>query len=68
MEAEIRPEPSPEERRALELALERLLAGPALPAAYTSGWREAGIAENIEFRKTAYATTRPRNRPGATRA
>jgi hypothetical protein len=68
VDAEIRPEPTPDERRALELALERLLAGPALPAAYTSGWREAGIAENIEFGKTAYATARPRSKPGATRA
>jgi hypothetical protein len=68
VDAEIRPEPTPEEREAIEHALERLLAGPELPPAYTSAWREAGIAENIEFGKTAYATARPRNSPGATRA
>jgi hypothetical protein len=68
VDAEIRPEPTAEEREAIEHALERLLAGPELPAGYSSRWREAGIAENIEFRKTAYATARPRSSPGATRA
>jgi hypothetical protein len=68
VELEIRPEPAPEERAAIEIALERLPAGPALPPAYTSGWRAAGIAENIELGRTAYATARPRSSPGATRA
>ena len=68
MQLEIRPEPSPDERKAIEAALERLLAARDLPAAYRSRWREAGIGENIEFGKTAYATARPRSRPGATRA
>jgi hypothetical protein len=68
VELEIRPEPSPRERKAIENAFERLLAAGELPAAYRSRWREAGIAENIEFGKTAYATARPRSSPGATRA
>jgi hypothetical protein len=68
VELEIRPEPDPAERAAIGIALQRLLSGPPLPDAYTSGWREAGIAENIEFGKTAYATARPRSSPGATRA
>ena len=68
MELRIDPEPGPEERKAIELALERLLDVGALPAAYTSAWRDAGIHENIEAGKTAYATARPRSRPGATRA
>ena len=53
MELQIRPQPDPAERAAIEIALERLLSGPDVPGAYTSGWREAGIAENIEFPKTS---------------
>lgn len=47
MELEIRPEPEPDQREAIETALERLLAHPALPAAYLGAWRQAGIAENV---------------------
>ena len=68
MELEIRPEPGPRGREAIAAALARLLSRDALPAAYRSCWREAGIAENIEAGKTAYATARPRSSPGATRA
>ena len=68
VELEIQPQPDPEEREAITRAIGRLLAGGTLPAAYTSGWRDAGIAENIEAGKTAYATARPRSNPGATRA
>jgi hypothetical protein len=42
-----RPEPDPEEREAVALALERLLAADELPPAYRSRWRAAGIAENL---------------------
>jgi len=42
---EIRPEPSPAERKAIERALARVLA--ALPRP-TSAWREAGVRENTE--------------------
>jgi hypothetical protein len=44
----IEPEPSPEEREAIELALGRLLEDEAVPPAYRSAWRRAGIAENVE--------------------
>lgn len=67
VELEIEPEPTPPEREAISRAIERLLAR-TVPAAYRSGWRDAGIAENIEAGKTAYATARPRSNPGATRA
>ena len=47
MDVEIRPEPSPEERRALLASLERLLADPEPPAAYRSRWRKQALLENI---------------------
>jgi hypothetical protein len=47
VDVEIRPEPSPEERRALLASLERLLADPEPPAAYRSGWRKQALLENI---------------------
>jgi hypothetical protein len=68
VELEIQPEPEPADREAITIALERLLDREALPAAYTSPWRLAGIAENVAAGRTAYATARPRKRPGATRA
>ena len=43
-----RPEPDPEAREALSLALGRLLAGDEPPPAYRSGWRAEGIAENLD--------------------
>jgi hypothetical protein len=52
MELEIRPEPDPDEREAVALALERLLAGDDTPSAYRSGWRRAGIAENVGGEET----------------
>ena len=50
MDAEFTPEPSPEEREALEAALERLLSGvgETQPEAYASRWRRAGLRENVE--------------------
>jgi hypothetical protein len=48
MDVEIRPEPSPEERRALLASLERLLAEPEPPPAYCSVWRKEGIRENVD--------------------
>jgi hypothetical protein len=42
-----RPEPDPEAREAVALALERLLAADGLPPAYLSRWRAQGIAENL---------------------
>jgi hypothetical protein len=48
MEPEIRPEPSPEERAAILLALEQLLAEDARTPGNRSAWREAGIRENLD--------------------
>jgi hypothetical protein len=68
MDAEITPEPSPEERRAILESLERLFAAPALPAVYRSGWREEGIRENTKVDDGYEAAARPRSSPGARRA
>jgi len=48
VEAQINPDPTPEERAAILAALDRLLAGDSQPAAYRSAWREAGIRENVD--------------------
>ncbi len=64
MDVEIRPEPEPEERQAIEAALRRLIRGGAPPAAYTSAWRQTGLRESVE----PYAGARPRKSFGATRA
>jgi hypothetical protein len=61
----LEPDPGPEEREAVTVALERLLAGEQVPDAYRSAWRQAGIVENLGG---DYATARPRSSPGATRA
>jgi hypothetical protein len=43
-----RPDPDPEAREAIELALERLLRPDLLPPAYRSRWRAESIAENLD--------------------
>jgi len=43
-----RPDPDPEAREAIALALERLLWSDQLPSAYRSRWRAEGIAENLD--------------------
>jgi hypothetical protein len=48
VEFAVRPEPEPDEREAVALVLERLLAKDALPPAYRSRWRAEGIAENLD--------------------
>ena len=50
MNYQITPEPTPEQRKALMQALERLLAGEDLraPAPYRSPWRLEGLRENVE--------------------
>ena len=81
MEPQIRPEPTPNERAAILAALPALLAEDGVPAAYRSGWRVAGIRENVaeqtetrlgqpagSERDSHGATARPRSSPGATRA
>ena len=64
MDVEITPQPEPEEREAIEVALRRLLGRGNVPAAYASVWRKAGLREVIE----PYAGARPRRSFGATRA
>lgn len=67
MQLEIKPEPSLQERTAIERALAReAKENPPL----SSAWREAGVRENTEpdARDEAQAGALPRSRPGATRA
>jgi hypothetical protein len=47
VEPTIRPEPSADERAAI-LAAFQLLGDNRVPGAYRSGWREAGIRENVD--------------------
>jgi hypothetical protein len=61
---DITPEPTVEEREAIETALRTLLAGNSLPPAYASAWRKAALREAIEDQ----AVARPRKSRGATRA
>ena len=44
------------------------LARDRVPAAYRSGWREAGIRENLGYEQPQGETGLPRSRPGAMRA
>jgi DNA-directed RNA polymerase specialized sigma24 family protein len=66
---ETTPEPTPEEREAIEQALER--AADGLPPQYRSAWLAAGMRENAapleDALDPAYAG-RPRSTRGATRA
>ncbi len=62
IELDIRPEPSPRERKVLVAALAEL--DEAKPAAYDSEWRRSGI----EAADGSWAAPRSRIRPGATRA
>ena len=64
MEFEIRPEPEPGDRDAIEAALRRLMGRGTQPAAYASAWRKTGLQESVE----PYAGARPRKSFGATRA
>jgi hypothetical protein len=62
VDAEIRPEPTPEQRRALLAALDA--AADERPAAHTNPWRRAVLAAEDDYD----ATAPPRSRRGATRA
>jgi hypothetical protein len=64
MDVEIKPEPTPEEREAIEAAMRRLMHATAQPTAYTSAWRKTGLREALD----PYAAARPRKSFGATRA
>jgi len=46
VEAEIKPDPTPEERAAILAALGRLVS--EAPPAYRSAWRQLGVEENLE--------------------
>lgn len=69
MSFETTPDPTPEERGAIEHALEH--AAGALPPQYRSAWLAAGMRENAapleDALDPAYAG-RPRSTRGATRA
>ncbi|HEV8099518.1 MAG TPA: hypothetical protein VGP56_10230 [Gaiellaceae bacterium] len=65
---EIRIRPEPEDRDAVLAAVEELLARDSLPPAYSSGWRQRAIRENVEFSERYGEAVRPRSSPGATRA
>lgn len=65
MDFSVSPDPDPEDREAVTIALERLLGGEHVPPAFRSAWRHEGVVENLGV---DYATARPRSNPGATRA
>jgi len=48
VDVRIEPEPEREERKAIEIALRRLLARGTVPAAYTSAWRTAGLRDAVD--------------------
>ena len=64
MDVEIRPEPGPDERKAIELAVRRLVAGPALPAAYRSAWRKAGLPDAADVDEDYPRTAKSSHVPG----
>jgi hypothetical protein len=65
---DVRIRPEPDDRDAVLAAVQALLARDRVPAAYRSGWREAGIRENLGYEQGQGETGRPRSTPGAMRA
>jgi hypothetical protein len=65
---DVRITPEPDHRDAVLAAVQALLAHDRVPAAYRSGWREAGIRENLGEELAQGATGLPRSTPGAMRA
>ena len=65
---DVRITPEPQERDAVLAAVEALLAGDPLPAAYRSGWRLRGVLENVGEDEDQDDAGLPRSSPGATRA
>ena len=61
---DVRITPEPEECDVVLAAVEQLLSRDPLPAAYRSGWRSAGVEENVDQDDAGL----PRSNPGATRA
>jgi hypothetical protein len=67
MDVEIRPEPVPREREAIELALLRLVQRGGSPPAYRSAWRRAGITESLDGQLPAtWTASASEMRPGST--
>ena len=65
---DVRITPEPDDRDAVLAAVRALLARDRIPTAYCSGWREAGIRENLGYEQPHGETGLPRSRPGAMRA
>ena len=65
---DVRITPEPDHRDAVLAAVQALLARDRVPTAYRSGWREAGIRENLGEELAQGATGLPRSTPGAMRA
>jgi hypothetical protein len=65
---DVRITPEPDDRDAVLAAVQALVARDRLPAAYRSGWRQAGIRENLGCERSQGATGLPRSTPGAMRA
>ena len=65
---DVRITPEPDDRDAVLAAVQGLLARDRVPTAYRSGWREAGIRENLGDEQPQGETGLPRSRPGAMRA
>lgn len=73
VDLDVRPQATPEELAALRIALRKLAGGQGGGGeAYLSGWRLAGLLENVEGEPTAPLLSsvagRPRSRRGASRA
>jgi hypothetical protein len=73
VDLDVRPEATPEELAALQVAFQKLAGGGGGGGeAYLSGWRFAGLLENVEPELTApraaSVPVRPRISRGATRA
>jgi hypothetical protein len=71
VELDVRPEATPEELAALTIALRKLAGGQGGGGeAYGSGWRLAGLLENVEAEPVALpsSVTGPRSNRGASRA
>jgi hypothetical protein len=73
VDLDVRPRATPEELAALQIALRKLAGGGGGGGeAYRSGWRLAGLLENVEPEPTGpllpSVTGRPRSSRGASRA
>ena len=65
---DVRITPEPDDRDVVLAAVQALLARDRIPSAYRSGWRKAGIRENLGYEQPQGETGLPRSTPGAMRA